>query len=72
MSCPDCERGEKKLDWRWKVGALCLVVGILLNFVHLPPEWKADTWLQFADGLLLGGAVAFLFLALMGMRKKQD
>jgi uncharacterized membrane protein HdeD (DUF308 family) len=72
MSCPECESNSSRLDWRWKVGVVSLVAGILLNFVHLPPESGMQKWLEFLDGILLGSAVVLVIVAFFKSRKKSD
>jgi hypothetical protein len=72
MSCPECGDGGRKLEWRWKVGVVCLVGGILVNYVELPKEWKAQSWIELLSGLLLGSAVALLVVAFFRSRNKGD
>ena len=69
MSCPECEGKTARFDWRYKVGLLCFVAGLLLNFVHLSPGSGMQKYLEFFDGLFLGLGLCFIIVAFFRSRK---
>ena len=70
MSCCPPDSDSRRPAWQWSAGVICLVTAILLYFVHLPPEWKAQTWVDFAEGLLFGVSIGLFLIALVNSRKR--